>query len=162
MKNKQESGRSMVEMVGVLAVMGLITAGAFVLISSGLSSQKRGQVADEIDVIAANARSMSAQATDRAKPYKSLPEYCVRNGSADDTAKGLAEALLGSSISAYGTGTYYTVCQASAAAKFSVALIGLADGECKALAARAYSKGSATCTAKSGNASAYVTVTFDE
>ena len=49
---KPESGRSMIEMVGVLAVMGLISAGAFVLLRSGMSSQKRNRIQDEIGNIA--------------------------------------------------------------------------------------------------------------
>ena len=38
---RQESGRSMIEMVGVLAIMGMLTAGAFVLISLGINRQKQ-------------------------------------------------------------------------------------------------------------------------
>lgn len=156
MKKKQESGRSMVEMVGVLAVMGLITAGAFVLISSGLKSQKRGQIADEIDVIAANARSMGAQATDRTAPYTTLPANCSGTGAGVADAKSLAAALLDSTTTAYGGTTYYAVCQAASGAKFAVALIGATTNECKALASRAYSNGSATC------ANTTVTVTFNQ
>ena len=53
---KQESGRSMIEMVGVLAVMGLITAGAFVLITSAMSSQKVSRVDDDVSAIVAGTR----------------------------------------------------------------------------------------------------------
>ena len=37
---RQESGRSMIEMVGVLAIMGMLTATAFALISLGINRQK--------------------------------------------------------------------------------------------------------------------------
>ena len=53
---KQESGRSMIEMVGVLAVMGLITAGAFVLISSAMSSQRISRVDDDVSAIVQGVR----------------------------------------------------------------------------------------------------------
>lgn len=53
---KTESGRSMIEMVGVLAVMGLITAGAFVLITSAMSSQKISRVDDDVSAIVAGTR----------------------------------------------------------------------------------------------------------
>lgn len=57
MKNKkQESGRSMIEMVGVLAVMGLITAAAFVLITSAMRSQKLSRADDDIAALAAGVR----------------------------------------------------------------------------------------------------------
>ena len=63
-RQKHESGRSMVEMVGVLAIMGLLTAGAFVLIKSSLVSQRISRITDEIDVLVANARAMTAQSND--------------------------------------------------------------------------------------------------
>jgi len=53
---KHESGRSMIEMVGVLAVMGLITAGAFVLITSAMRSQKLSRADDDISALAAGVR----------------------------------------------------------------------------------------------------------
>ena len=53
---KHESGRSMIEMVGVLAVMGLITAGAFVLITSAMRSQKLSRADDDIAALAAGVR----------------------------------------------------------------------------------------------------------
>lgn len=61
---KQESGRSMIEMVGVLAVMGLITAGAFVLITSAMSSQKISRVDDDVSAIVAGARLLYNGQTD--------------------------------------------------------------------------------------------------
>ncbi|MCQ2572054.1 MAG: hypothetical protein MJ165_03620, partial [Alphaproteobacteria bacterium] len=63
MKNsrKHESGRSMIEMVGVLAVMGLITAGAFVLISNASASQRRNRVIDDVMNIATGVRSLYAE-----------------------------------------------------------------------------------------------------
>ena len=60
MKNKKhESGRSMVEMVGVLAVMGLITAAAFVLIRSGMASQRRNRAIDDVSTIVAGMQNVN-------------------------------------------------------------------------------------------------------
>lgn len=61
LNKKQQSGRSMIEMVGVLAVMGLITAGAFVLISNASASQRRNRVIDDVMNIATGVRSLYAE-----------------------------------------------------------------------------------------------------
>jgi len=63
---KFESGRSMVELVGVLAIMGMITAAAFVLIRSGMASQKRSVVNDDIAQIVTGVRTLYAD-------YDNLP-----------------------------------------------------------------------------------------
>lgn len=68
---KNESGRSMVEMVGVLAIAGLLTAAAFVLIRSGISNQKISQMRDEIDALASNVRGLVAEGNNTC----SLPGY---------------------------------------------------------------------------------------
>ena len=45
---KQESGRSMIEMLGVLAIMGLITVGAIGMIATAMRTQKRSAINDEV------------------------------------------------------------------------------------------------------------------
>ena len=57
---KTESGRSMIEMVGVLAVMGLITATAFILITSALNNQRISRVNDDISGIVSGIRTLYA------------------------------------------------------------------------------------------------------
>lgn len=59
---RYESGRSMIEIVGVLAIMGLITAAAFVLITSGMETRRRNQAADEVGNIVATYRGLFAEA----------------------------------------------------------------------------------------------------
>ena len=44
----QESGRSMIEMLGVLAIMGVITVGAIGMISTAMRTQKLTAVNDEV------------------------------------------------------------------------------------------------------------------
>jgi len=61
---KHESGRSMIEMVGVLAVMGLITAAAFVLITSAMRSQKLSRADDDISALAAGVRLLYNNSAD--------------------------------------------------------------------------------------------------
>ena len=55
---RQESGRSMIEMVGVLAIMGMLTAGAFVLISLGINRQKQARVMDDVVTIVSGVRGL--------------------------------------------------------------------------------------------------------
>ena len=85
-----ESGRSMVEIVGVLGVMGLISVAAFVLIRSGMASQKRSRAADEVATLVASARALSAERED----FSNLPPYSATLASTSTAAK-LAGALLG-------------------------------------------------------------------
>ena len=61
---RKESGRSMVEIVGVLAMMGLITAGAFVLIRNGMATQKRNTVIDDVSKIVTGIRTLYAEYDD--------------------------------------------------------------------------------------------------
>ena len=52
---KDESGRSMIEMLGVLAIMGGITVGAIGIISSAMRTQKRSTVNDDVIQMVAGA-----------------------------------------------------------------------------------------------------------
>lgn len=54
----QESGRSMIEMLGVLAIMGVITVGAITMISAAMRNQKRTTVQDEVTQIVTGVRSL--------------------------------------------------------------------------------------------------------
>jgi hypothetical protein len=60
----QESGRSMVEMLGVLAIMGLITVGAITMISAAMRSQKRTVVQDEVAQIVTGVRTILGEYDD--------------------------------------------------------------------------------------------------
>lgn len=54
----QESGRSMIEMLGVLAIMGIITVGAITMIAAAMRSQKRTAVQDEVTQIVTGVRGL--------------------------------------------------------------------------------------------------------
>ena len=55
---KQESGRSMIEMLGVLAIMGIITVGAFSLLRLAMNSQKKSQVTEDVVTIVTQVRQL--------------------------------------------------------------------------------------------------------
>lgn len=59
-----ESGRSMIEMLGVLAIMGVITVGAIAMISAAMRSQKRTTVQDEVAQIVTGVRGLLGQYDD--------------------------------------------------------------------------------------------------
>ncbi len=54
----EQSGRSMIEMLGVLAIMGVITVGAITMISAAMRSQKRSAVQDEVSQIVTGVRQL--------------------------------------------------------------------------------------------------------
>lgn len=145
---KQESGRSMVEMIGVLAIMGLVTAGAFVLIQSGLTSQKMARAADEVDVLASNARIMTA-----GSDYTcSLPATTATATTADGGK--LAKAILKSTAVTPLGGTYAitrsddTKCTSSVTTdtQFKIHLVGLSADDCVTMKSRAFSGGTTACS----------------
>jgi len=54
----QESGRSMIEMLGVLAIMGVITVAAIAMISAAMRSANRSAVQDQVTQIVTGVRSL--------------------------------------------------------------------------------------------------------
>jgi type II secretory pathway pseudopilin PulG len=62
--NKSESGRSMIEMLGVLAIMSIITVGAFTMVSNAMKSQNRMRVQDDVSIIVQNVRMMMQEYQD--------------------------------------------------------------------------------------------------
>ena len=131
---KTESGRSMIEMVGVLAVMGLITAGAFVLISSAMSSQRISRVDDDVSAIVQGVRLL----------YNANNNF---NGLSDDALTVLSFKDVKNPFG----GEYHILStDASTAtqnqARFKVVVTGLGSANAKALQARKWpSGGSAKC-----------------
>jgi hypothetical protein len=61
---RQESGRSMVEMLGVLAIMGVITVGAVAMIGNAMRSQKHSTVNDETLQIVTGVRQLLGEYDD--------------------------------------------------------------------------------------------------
>ena len=118
---RQESGRSMIEMVGVLAIMGIITAGAFVLISTAISTQKRSRVTDDVAAIVSGVRSL-------------LGEYDDFSNIDNSTIFG---AMSMSNKNPYG-GTYELSVDRTNTRQFVVKINGLTKADCEGLITKAW------------------------
>ena len=161
---KQESGRSMIEMVGVLAVMGLITAGAFVLISSAMRSQKISRADDDISAIAAGVRLL----------YNTSENFSGVAGS--DSGVSTLKVLGYNNVTPpYGSGSYaLTECKPTTNSDgvltsctknstpannthFAITFpMGTDQGQCNTLAKRTWAgSGTGICVAGSGNNPTY-------
>ena len=144
---KRESGRSMIEIVGVLGVMGLITAGAFVLIRSGSATQKLNRVKDDVAMIAENIRGVYAESDD----FSGLTDV-----DAEGTA--LIDALYLNTTTPFGQNTKYSVVRDNTAKGFVVKLSGLTSQDCNALAKFAWPNSTTGATCNNG----VVSVTFSK
>ena len=118
---RQESGRSMIEMIGVLAIMAIITAGAFALISTAFQTQKRGRVTDDVANIVTGVRSL-------------LGEYDDFSNIDNSTIFG---AIGVSDKNPYG-GKYELTVNASNSRQFVVSITGLSKSECDGLKTKAW------------------------
>ena len=119
---KQESGRSMIEMLGVLAIMGVITVGAISLISTAMRTQKRNAVNDEVIEIVTGVRQL-------------LGEYDDFSNINDSTIFG---AIGMSNKNPYG-GTYTVSVDPTNSRQFIVGVNGLSKTDCEALKIKAWS-----------------------
>lgn len=59
-----EYGRSMIEMLGVLAIMGILTVGAIAMVSAAMRSQKRNAMQDEVAQIVTGVRTILGEYDD--------------------------------------------------------------------------------------------------
>ncbi len=118
---RQESGRSMIEMVGVLAIMGMLTAGAFVLISLGINRQKQARVMDDVVTIVSGVRGL-------------LGDYDDFSNIDNST---IFSAMSVSNKNPYG-GTYELAVNPSNSRQFVVSINGLNKSDCEALVTKAW------------------------
>ena len=58
---KLEAGRSMIEMLGVLAIIGVLSVGGIAGYSKAMNKFKTNQVADQVSMLIANIKTMYAQ-----------------------------------------------------------------------------------------------------
>ena len=119
---KQESGRSMIEMLGVLAIMGLITVGAIGMIATAMRTQKRSAINDEVLQIVTGVRQL-------------LGEYDDFSNINNATIFG---AIGMSNKNPYG-GTYTLAVDPSNSRQFIVGITGLGESDCEFLATKAWS-----------------------
>lgn len=118
---RQESGRSMIEMVGVLAIMGMLTATAFALISLGISRQKQSRVTDDVVTIVSGVRSL-------------LVDYDDFSNIDNST---IFAAMSMSDKNPYG-GTYELTVNPYNKRQFIVKINGLSKSDCEALLTKAW------------------------
>ena len=134
---RQESGRSMIEMLGVLAIMGVITVAAVTMISTAMQTQKRTAVNDEVAVIVSGVRQL----------FGEYDDFSLINS---DT---IFDAIGVSSKNTYG-GTYQISPDAANSRNFVVSINGLTKKDCVFFSTKAWrdSTGFQSSDGKSGGA----------
>lgn len=152
----QESGRSMIEMLGVLAIMGVITVGAITMISTAMRTQKRTAVNDEVIQIVTSVRQLHGEYDD----------FSHINGATIFGAIGMTTK------NPYG-GTYEVATDASNPRQFIVSITGLPQTDCNYLVTKAWSdsigyqisggkNGGATGDCNNANGNNVVRITYGE
>lgn len=119
---KYESGRSMIEMLGVLAIMGVITVGAIGMISTAMRTQKRNTVNEEVLQIVTGVRQL-------------LGEYDDFSNINNSTIFG---AIGMHARNTYG-GEYKLEVDPSNSRQFIVTIDGLSRGDCEYFVTKAWS-----------------------
>ena len=120
-KMKQESGRSMIEMLGVLAIMGVITVGAIAMISTAMRTQKHNTTNDDVAQIVLGVRQL-------------LGEYDDFSNIDNSTIFG---AIGMSNKNPYG-GVYSISVNPSNVRQFIVEISGLSQSDCEYLVTKAW------------------------
>lgn len=119
---KMESGRSMIEMLGVLAIMGVLTVGAIGLISTAMRTQKRNTVNEEVLQMVTGVRQL-------------LGEYDDFSHIDNTTIFG---AIGMSAKNPYG-GTYELAVDPANSRQFVVTINGLSRNDCEYFITKAWS-----------------------
>lgn len=88
-----ESGRSMIEMLGVLAIIGVLSVGGIAGYSKAMNKFKTNKVADNVSMMVANIKTMYAQqktysglTTDTARKMGLIPDELVKVEKGDTDA----------------------------------------------------------------------------
>ena len=119
---KQESGRSMIEMLGVLAIMGVITVGAIEMIQLAMNTQKRNTVNEEVLQIVTQVRNIHGEYDD----FSNINNATIFN------------AIGMSDTNPYG-GKYEISVDPSNPRQFVVSITGLSKNECETFITTAWS-----------------------
>ena len=117
-----ESGRSMIEMLGVLAIMGVITVGAIGMISAAMRTQKLTAINDEVVQMVTMVRNLHGEYDD----FSNLDGNTIFN------AIGMSDKH------PYG-GTYELQVNPANSRQFVVSINGLDRSECESLVVKAWS-----------------------
>ena len=96
---KLESGRSMIEMLGVLAIIGVLSVGGIAGYSKAMNKFKTNKVADNVSMLVANIKTMYAQQNS----YNGLDNVsAVKMGLVPDELTGTYKAAAGSTPASQG------------------------------------------------------------
>ncbi len=117
----QESGRSMIEMLGVLAIMGVITVGAIGMISAGMRTQKLTTVNDEVVQMVTMVRNLHGE----------FDDFSGLNSATIFGAIGMSDK------NPYG-GSYRLSVNPANPRQFVVTIDGLGKTECESLVTKAW------------------------
>ena len=119
---KTESGRSMIEMLGVLAIMGVLTVGAIGLISTAMRTQKRNTVNEEVLQMVTGVKQLLGE----------FDDFSHINNSTIFGAIGMSPK------NPYG-GTYELAVDPANSRQFIVTINGLSRGDCEYFITKAWS-----------------------
>ena len=114
-------GRSMIEMLGVLAIVGVLSVGGIAGYSKAMEKFKINKTIDQVSQIVTNIRTLYAQQT----TYDGLDEFSVEQ--MDVLPDGLKTHAFNGSIRIYSISTLFDKA-------FQISLMGLLEDECIALA----------------------------
>ena len=137
---REQSGRSMIEMLGVLTIMGVITVGAIAMITAAMRSQKRTALQDEVAQVVTGVRAL-------------LGEYDDYSGIDNSTIF----AAIGVSSRNSFNGEYVLSVNTADPRQFVLSITGLNKTECQYFKTKAWgdSVGYQISGGKSGGATAY-------
>lgn len=119
---KQESGRSMIEMLGVLAIMGVITVGAVTMISFAMNSNKRTTVNENVITMVTEVRNL----------HREFEDFSGMDSSRIFGAIGMSPK------NPYG-GNYELAVNPANARQFIVSINGLSKSDCEYFTTKAWS-----------------------
>ena len=143
-KYEEQSGRSMIEMLGVLAIIGVLSVGGIAGYSKAMTKFKTNKVADNVAMIVTNIRTLYAQQQDyngltntTAVQMGVVPDELITNASDG----GLQNAFLGSVYIGAGKVTGLDAGAAGTDRGFYVIMNGLPKEACVTLATNDWGSG---------------------
>ena len=142
---QQQFGRSMIEIIGVLAIMGLMTVASFALIRNGTATQKRNTVIDDVSKIVTGIRSLYAD-------YDNLSTL---------DGEGALDAIAVDEKGPYEDSSYSVAKDSSDNTRFVVTISGLPKRDCTVLAAKKWSD-SVGKSSNCGSGGGSVSITYDK
>ena len=146
---KLESGRSMIEMLGVLAIIGVLSVGGIAGYSKAMNKFKTNKVADNVSMIVTNIRTLYAQQstyeglTNKTAVQMGVVPDELYDAVPTDATTGLTNAFLGSVVigATPVTGLDGETAATGANRGFFVAMNGLTKEACVTLATNDWGSG---------------------